>query len=356
MQRSAFVTAALLTTASAFSTACNDLGSCDDPARGRSTVVSGSQLMFTGQAVINSSCLPCHSHTATGSARKGAPAGLNFDLYPLSGTTTVNGASGGVAGVALDPKELAGLRTRQRRVYDLREMIWDQIDKGLMPPSKTSYRSLMSVFKAAFGTDMTCTRGTALTSLDDGVDREAFRNWLACDVPIVEATSDQLPYKALPAGSTPADSAAGAAYYSIPGVSVGYQYPSCGGMSSALDFTKIYNDVLSKPSYTCLACHGGTAPMGAFDIGTIDKAYTTLLGSGAGGKTTCAMSPTYVKPNDPANSYLLNMLVMAKTRCTPNLMPLGGMMDAADVDLITRWIMAGAPRAATSGGADAGAP
>lgn len=330
--------------------------------------MSSGQLVFTGQAIINKTCAPCHVSTVAAAGRQGAPAGLNFDLIPLPGISTVAGANGGVAGVTLDPTKLAGLRTRQRRVYDLREMIWDQVDKGLMPPGKNAsgIASLTNLVKSAFGMDGTCTKGAALVSLDDAADREAFRNWLACDVPIVEASSDQLPYKALPAGSTPADSAAGAAYYSVAGTSVGYQYPSCGGGGSdagtggGVSFDKIYNDVLSKPSYTCLACHGGTAPMGMFDIGTIDKAYTTLLGTGQGGKTTCAMSPVYVKPGDPNSSYLLNMLVMSKTRCTPNVMPLGGMMDAADIDLITQWIMAGAPRTAAAagggGGVDAGTP
>jgi len=56
---------------------------------------------------------------------------------------------------------------------------------------------------------------------------------------------------------------------------------------------------------------------------------------------------------------LLNMVVSTKMRCTPltEVMPLGSLagLPAADVDLITRWIMAGAPRTATAGGgSDAG--
>jgi hypothetical protein len=316
--------------------------------------------MFTGQAIINKSCAGCHGSKVTGAGRQGAPAGLDFDLIPLTNGTVVNGSTGGVAGVSLDPKELAGLRSRQRKVYDEREMIWEQVEKDLMPPKgATSFRDLSNFFKSMFSSgDMSCTRGQTLGTLD-GVNREEFRKWLACDTPIIEATSDKLTYKALPAGSSPADSAAGAGYYSVPGVSIGYQYPSCGGGGSggAVDFTQIYNNVLAKSANMCLSCHTGAASLGNFDIGTIEKAWTTLLGTGMGGASTCAATPVYVKPGDPNASYLLNMVVPSKMRCTPSVMPLGSTtgLPAADVDLITRWIMAGAPRNATAGGgADAG--
>jgi hypothetical protein len=363
MQRSAYLTAALLTSAVALNSACNDLGTCDDPARGRTTVATASGgPIFTGQAIINKSCAPCHGSTTKGAGRQGAPAGLDFDLFPLTGTMTVPDSSGGIQGVKLDPTELAGLRTRQRKVYDERESIWQQVEKGLMPPTST-FESLSVYFESVFGSDGKCTKGASLTDLK--ASREDFRQWLACDVPIIEATSDQLPYKPVPAGAKPPDAAAGAAYYSIPGVSVGYQYPSCvaGGSSGGTPgFDEVYNKVLAKDSNLCLACHGGTAPMGMFDIGTVDKAWTTLMGAnGMGtGMTTCAKHPVYVKPNDPDNSYILNMVVVAKERCTPSVMPQGSTtgLPAADVALITSWIMGGAPRTATSGsgggGSDAG--
>lgn len=356
MQRSAYLSVALLISAALFNSACDDdLGSCTDPARGRTTVVDSSgQLMFTGQAVINTSCAPCHGSTAKGVGRKGAPAGLDFDLFPLTGTTTVTDSSGNIQGVSLDPTQLAGLRTRQRKVFDERALIWDQMQKGLMPPTDT-YESLMGFVKSVFGSDGKCTRGAALTTLD--ASTEDFRQWLACDAPIIEATSDKLPYKPLPAGASPADSAAGAAYYSIPGVSVGYQYPSCGGGSSGgpATFDQVYNNVLAKASNLCLSCHGGSAPMGNFDIGTIDKAWTTLMGAnGQGGMTTCELGSVHIKPNDPNNSYLLNKVVPAKMRCaaSPAVMPYGSTtgLPQADVDLITSWINAGALRSAPSGG------
>jgi hypothetical protein len=367
MERSAFLLAALIGATAVFSSACNDLGSCDDPARGRTTVSNaGGEFMFTGQAILNNSCAPCHGSKVTGAGRRGAPAGLDFDLFPLPAVSTEKAADGSIVGVLLDSEDWKALRTRQRKVYDERELIWEQVEKGLMPPESTStFKNLSTYFRSMFtSSDMKCSRGTALTDL--GAHREEFRTWLACDVPIVEAASNMLPYKALPAGATPADSAAGAGYYSIPNLSVGYQYPSCaggggdGGMSggNTPGFDEVYNTVLAKSSNTCLACHSGAAAMGMFDIGTLDKAWMTLMGSGQGGATTCATSPVYVTPNDPEKSYLLNMVVTSKTRCTDNVMPLGSTtgLPTADVDLITRWIAGGAPRTApaTGGGSDAG--
>jgi hypothetical protein len=349
MRRSAIWAASALSAVGLLAAGCNDLGTCDDPAKGRTTVEFGRGVAYTGQAILLTSCAAgCHLSTAKGDARRGAPAGLDFDLAPITNPAPGPAvtADGGVVGVQVDAQQIAGLRARQRKVFDEREAIWEQVDKGLMPPLPT-FKNLMNIFRTRFATDASCTRGESLGDLDKA--KADFRNWLACGTPIVETFSNLLPY-GQPAGMDPADTAAGAAAYAG---STGYQYPECksdvgpGGPT----FEQIYNNILASPVYSCTpACHGTGVAMGNFDIGTIDTAYTVLLGAnGQGGATTCpGVVPVYVKPNDPGASYLVAKLGGGGTLCpAPNnaLMPLGSSgISAADLDLLRQWIMAGAMR------------
>ena len=360
MERRALFTAALLASAAVLSSACNDLGSCDDPAKGRTTVTFAGDFMFTGQAIITQSCgTGCHVSGAKDGARQGAPAGLDFNLKPIADGTPVP-ASGTPTGLQLDPTELAGLRSRQRTVYEQRELIWSQIEKGLMPPKGAS-QSLMAIARAMFGGDQKCAMGAALTTL--GEHKEELRNWLACDTPVVEAASAQLPYKPLPANAPPEDQAAGCGYYSIPEVSIGYQYPACGGGGGtgggAPAFSEVYTKVFSP---SCAVCHTPGGLNSTVDFSTESAAYTSLMGANGMGKAQpCAknMSP-YVTPNDATKSYLINKMdstTSTALRCD-DVMPQGTGSTMSDITLVKAWIMGGAlrmPAAGGGGGADAGA-
>jgi hypothetical protein len=52
----------------------------------------------------------------------------------------------------------------------------------------------------------------------------------------------------------------------------------------------------------------------------------------------------YVTPGKPAESHLLNKMNGGPQCGVPNVMPKGGKADPADIDTITKWIAAGAPR------------
>jgi hypothetical protein len=52
----------------------------------------------------------------------------------------------------------------------------------------------------------------------------------------------------------------------------------------------------------------------------------------------------YVEPGKPSTSHLLNKMNGGPQCGVPNVMPKGGKASAADIDLLTRWIQAGAPR------------
>jgi hypothetical protein len=306
MQRSAPLTVSLLTTAALFHAGCSDLGDCDDPAKGRTLVLVGSKLSYTGQAIITQSCtVGCHNAGATGTLRNGAPADLNFDLNPLEPGPAITDSTGKITGVQVDPVARAKLREHQRKVHDQREAIWDQVQKGLMPPSSTpNFKDLMRLIRTKITGQSMCTNGQALVNLDK--DKEELRKWLACDTPVVETSSPNLPYQPVPANAGPEDQAAGSVYYSIDNT-VGYQYPSCSAGTDGGDagvggasFSTLYKDIFEPQ---CKLCHfTGSTINNTLDFQTEDIAYMELLGANnMGGATSCtAMNPNpFVTPGKP---------------------------------------------------------
>lgn len=362
MQRSAPLTVSLLTTAALFHAGCSDLGDCDDPAKGRTLVKIGSRLSYTGQAIITQSCtVGCHNSGATGSFRKGAPADLNFDLNPLDPGTPITDSTGKVTGVQVDPAARAKLREHQRTVHEQREAIWDQVQKGLMPPSSTPmFKELARLIRTKLTGQSMCPDGQALVNLDK--DKEELRKWLACDTPVVETSSPDLPYQPVPANAPPEDQAAGSVYYSIDNT-VGYQYPSCGASSGGdagaggPSFSELYKDIFEMQ---CKLCHyTGSVLNSTLDFQTEDIAYMELLGAnGMGGATSCtAMNPNpFVTPGKPEQSYLLTKVGAQQGTICGTLMPTPPGLAKEDADRIKAWIMAGALRtpAGGGGGGDAG--
>jgi hypothetical protein len=351
MQRRALWFGSLFSAASTLAAGCNDLGTCDDPLNGRTPVKVGPEVMYAGQAIMNASCAggTCHSSTAKGESRQGAPEGLDFDLALAPPGAVIPGADGGVLAVQLNNVDVAGLRNRQRKIFDERELVWEQIDKGLMPPSDDFKSKVTSIARFMFGSDGSCPAGTNLGSFTDA--KKELRNWLACGTPIVETNSSSLPFVPVsPTSDAGApEKAAGAIAYAG---AVGYQFPACGATGGeagvAPTFEQIYTNVLMKGSNLCVGCHTGSAFMGNFDMSTADIAYTELLGmSGMGGTTDCATNPRpMVKPSDAAGSYLIAKFggTDAGAACG-SPMPLGSTgLNAADLQLVRDWIAGGAVR------------
>jgi hypothetical protein len=318
---------------------CDDLGKCTDAQQGRIPVLSPSgNVMYAGQAIMASSCAQgCHSSAATGELRAGAPDGLDFDLNPLraTGTTTVDGPDGPqVVGTTDDAEGMSGLRSRQRKIFDLRELIWEQISKGLMPPSGVGagFKTVSPGDKVTTMGMGQCTRGDTYAGVNSSATKKTLQQWLACGAPIVEMNSDMIPK---PVGGT-----------------VGDQYPSC-AEDLPPTFENVYMSVFVGGGCTGVGCHGmGSASQG-FDLKDLDTAYMELLGDGTGGESTC-MGQKMVVPNMPDQSYLLTKLGGSSgTLCGLVMPPIGTTLPPEKIDLVTQWIMMGALPPG-SGGQDGG--
>jgi hypothetical protein len=299
-----------------------DVGECDQDA-GLQTVNNGGHVEFAGQAIINRACATgCHQAGVAAAQRSGAPAGLDFDLLPVnaeSAAATTN--EGGRTIAQLDADKLSGLRKRQHKVYDERGHIWQQVQDGLMPPDGIG-ESFRLMVKQILGTsiDSPCTDGVAFADMESKATRETLRNWLACCAPIVESYG----------GPTEANGLAG---------SVGYQFLACEAPTGAT-LSDLYSGVFASTG--CTGCHPALAMDKPLDLSSPETAYATLVKGTAGG---CNGKP-YVKPNDPDNSFLLDVVTKDDPGCGVGRMPQAPFdpLTESQVQQIRDWISAGAPK------------
>ena len=345
-----------------------DVGPCpDDGLQGQDTVLVAKQVQYAGQAIMNRSCaIQCHNHTLTGTARNGAPHGLDFDLTPISegadGTDpdmpTLNSKNGTV--INLTEQAAADLRARQRLVFEKRNDIWQQVKDGLMPPDgKFAPLRVLKDLIADSPEETPCKRATVgFQPITTKPTQDILRDWLACSVPIVEAYGKDV---------------------GINGVNgkVGYQYLSCtgttdkddGGMPSSdagtpdaggnmkvVTLEDLQDDVFD--TYACSACHPSQNPKGrTLTFASIDALYASLVTDTA---VKCNGKP-YITPGDPSMSWLYDVISKDDPGCGTERMPQGQKMTTAQIKEVSDWITQGAKRAADvksvsrlAGGLDAG--
>lgn len=361
---------ALLMPVSLYAVGCGeDVGPCPSDSAGMTkgagydTVQVGSslQVQYGGQAIINQSCANgiCHSSAAKGAARQGAPADLNFDLRPVgeSGVESSGENATGNTVAKLKADEVRGLRARQRKVFEERNSIWQQVKDGDMPPPGmfASFRKLGTIFDTDEATP--CTRGGAkgFADITTKASQDVLRTWLACSVPIVEVNSTVV---------------------EVPGSAgtAGYQYQICegGGVDTdggtptndggvVVPVTVTLKDLLADEgvfgTYVCAACHPAAAPKIAVDLTDEAKAYTTLTAT----KAICNGKP-YVTPGDPAKSFLIDVISKDDPGCDAMRMPMGQEMSAAEIKKVSDWIQGGAKKSTDKSlgglntGLDAGVP
>jgi len=328
---------------------------------GYDTVLVGSQVQYGGQAILNQSCANgiCHSSTAKGESRHGAPGDLNFDLRPVGESDVVSSGpndQGNTVAIVSD-EAVSGLRERQRKVFEERNSIWQQVKDGDMPPGGmfASFKKLTSIFDSDEATP--CTRvKNSYGDITTKASQDVLRTWLACSTPIVEVNSSVVEQP----GS------AGKA---------GYQYPVCegsvspdggapdGGPVEVVTLADLLADDGPFGTYACASCHPSVDK--SVDLTDETKAYATLVGNT---KVICKSKP-YVTPGDPAKSFLMDLLSADKpgsgdATCADAMrMPLGQEMTAAEIQKVSDWIKGGAKKStdkslgsARSSGLDAGVP
>jgi hypothetical protein len=258
----------------------SELGECDKKAAEELVYASNGAVATKGQALLHDSCgnaVFCHSSAANGKARHGAPKGLDFDMLP-------------------SPKRL-------EQVLKHRESIWEQVQSGLMPPSKLD--SVIGDGKWSFDLERR-PDAPSLPSLSSAEGKAALRNWLACGAPTVSETR-------VPSWAQPGD-----------GVF---------GEGQPVAWKDLYERVL-QPSCALGGCHDRATAAGGLPMRDMCQTRTALLGKGACGETN-------VVPGQPDSSLLVNKLDSKMPRCG-SAMPPAGPLTASVLAAVRSWIEAGA--------------
>lgn len=307
--------AGLLLLASFPSACAEDVGACNGVLQGRDTVVMNNMVVYGGQAILNRGCTSgCHSSTSTGADRRGVPAGLDFDLIPIDEEDAAGTKKSGSATIVkLKAAQIAGLRARQKKIVEQRNLIWQQVQDGLMPPGGMFETVMSNIFASSEKTP--CMPGKEYSKIPQTQTREVLRNWLACGAPLVETNSSKVDKTA----------ASGAA---------GYQYPSC----KPEDIVTL--DSLFKSTFgDCGGCHNSsiTGPPMFASLEVLEASLKT--------KSACAKK-RFITPGKPEQSYLLDLLKGPNPECGHEQMPKGEPMSARAIAEVEAWITAGAPTTA----------
>jgi len=120
---------------------------------------------------------------------------------------------------------------------------------------------------------------------------------------------------------------------------------NAGGSGGSATFATIQKKVFDA---TCATptCHGAAAAAGGLNLAA-GAAYGNLVGVAAANPAAAAAGALRVAPGDPDHSFLLRKLLGQIAPAEGSRMPLVGTPpSAANLDLIRRWIAAGAPETA----------
>jgi hypothetical protein len=260
----------------------SDLGDRNPVAAKQLVYGRGGLVATKGQALMHDSCgnaAFCHSSSANGADRQGAPGELDFDMLPAP----------------------VGWPT----AIEHRDEIWEVVLAGEMPP-KGSAKSKLGDGDWMFDPARR-DGGEHLPALASEEGKAALRNWLASDAPVVTATT--VPVWAQPPALLGDGGAAGA------------------------DWAAIYQQVI-EPSCAIAGCHNAQSASGGLDLQGACDAYDQLLAQGA------CKQPRVI-PGD-GDSFLLDKLEAEKPACggrMPPTAPLG----ADAIASVRTWIEAGAP-------------
>lgn len=254
---------AALGSAMSLASACGtDLGECD-PVAADELVYGRNGLVATkGQALAHDSCgngVFCHSSVARGSARHGAPAGMDFDMLPA-------------------PRGLGGMLHHV-------ETAWSLVESDDMPPRGDT---LLVLANGDWSVDVERhADAPRLPSLASEAGKGAFRNWLACGAPVV--TTTQVPLWAVP-----------------------MRDPFAGDAVPA--WHDIY-EVILRPQCALSGCHSAASAAGGLAMADECSSYRAMFQAGACGEVL-------VRARD-GSSLLNDKVTATKPRCGGPMPPIG---------------------------------
>lgn len=288
------------------------LGQCDTGAAQTLVFDLNGNPAYAGQAMVEQACGGCHSRGSVGATRRGAPAGLDFDMV---GSRTS-------AADMPDMDAINRLAAARQIIFDDRFNMFDTVVEGAMPPGEVGAAAYVDVAYAYED-------GRPLERIESSAGQDIYRKWLACNGPVVERTADP------PAGMEGADCMMTA--------NVGSCVYRSGGQEP---IPPMWSAIHAQISGRCAmpSCHGPTNPGAGLVLEEASAARAALVGqpAGTGGATPmCAGMGTLVVAGDLETSLFWSKLNAPMPRCG-FAMPIGGRLATRELAAIEQWIMMGA--------------
>ncbi len=276
---------------------------------------------YAGQALMISSCAGggsfCHADSAL--SRYGAPFGLDFDP-----TLADDARFGGD-----DASGAAHLYAAQLRIHHLRDDIYATVVERSMPPGQAGIDASAAPYLQ--------NDGTPLPDVTSHEGRQTLRAWLACGVPVVQATTAPAQVACASDVDCPApgacDTSVGACFL-VGAIEARHT------VAATPTWSSLYPAII-VPTCAIAACHGtaGAALSGGLDLSTQEGARLALVGVPAG-LTGCG---TRVIPGNPDASFLIAKLEGTEDPLAcGGIMPSGSMLSPTEIGLFRTWIANGA--------------
>lgn len=281
---------------------------CDEAAATEVVYDREGNPAYPGQALLIANCGGggfCHSPDAPTESRFGAPAGLDFDLRPLS--------SGGVSSLHLGDS--------QSFVTANRDAIFESVRSGAMPPSGVGSEVVAQSPSFDHLVAFDPLRFRPMDSLDSAEGQEVLRNFLACGARVVEGTSPRLNQR-----------------------SVGWiEDPITRGCVDST-WESIYANVI-EPGCVSGACHDAEAPVAGLDLTgrTPSEVAERLIGAESLGSSCRDSGLPQVDPAfDPNRSLFYIKLADPAPLCGRRMPIVGSPLGEQRLCAIRTWIACGA--------------
>lgn len=304
------------------------LGQCETNADGNTegmTLVmdSAGYPAYAGQALVQQACSSCHSVSATGPVRRGAPFHLNFDA--------VGSRSAGSDDA--DPVAIARVQASQQLIFEQRYDMFRAVEAATMPPGEVGQSAVTDAgYRFLVG-------GDPLPSITSSTGIEIYRSWLACGSPMVLRSEDADDTQ------TPGDPCEG----TETGPAGEHCYYRATEPPIEPTWTAIYDEIIVGGG--CLGCHDPDATISfveqsALDLSDKDGAYAAMVGVAAMGDP-CATTggADRIIPGDADGSMLIHKFENRVADGGPicgDPMPLGVPLPQSQIDVVRRWIDDGA--------------
>lgn len=312
----------------AFAAGCGtDLGECDMVAAQRIVYRAGIPY-YEGQALVETHCAGgsfCHTAKATGVARLGVPAGLDFDVAVVTPGMSVEDAL----------RHGDGWDT----IDEWAEPMLAEVRAGRMPPGEAGKRLPETWYHEAPDGTLPTGGANELFDVRSAQGEEILRNWLACGHRTVTGTTD------LEGDVRASVQALGGAVLSR------RDLQECVPIGSV-----VYEQLLSAGG--CIACHTPNSPFfpdHLLDLsrdpdGALTAAYAAVFNQPARGEQCFRSGLKLIDPGSCETSLLYQKLAAVPDTTGEDgvcggVMPVGrsGPFDAELLACLCEWIDGGAP-------------